>query len=181
MSTRWLLLALFFFGSAAASVRRADIADTEVQLNNIHEALRMYQADCGTYPLSGSFPEILYFSAGAACWAGPYLTGPKTWKKGQPLVDAWKQPIYYHMEGERVVLWSAGCDGVSGTADDIVQGSAVPSRPSRCGDSVWQFLYFNRVPLSGWVGAMFVVLLLARARHGRRSPLGAKPSPPEGF
>lgn len=45
--------------------------------------------------------------------------GDPAWVKEGKLVDAWDRPFEYRVDGRQFRVWSAGPDGVSGTADDL--------------------------------------------------------------
>ncbi len=93
--------------------RRAVASDSVIVMQ-----IDRYFAEVGRYPTALS--EVVGASApppADSVWRGPYLTNPDLAK------DPWGRPFQYRSPGahntESYDLWSAGADGVNGTADDI--------------------------------------------------------------
>jgi len=45
--------------------------------------------------------------------------GSPAWMRGGQCLDGWERPIRYSTRGTSFRIWSAGSDGIEGTADDI--------------------------------------------------------------
>ena len=93
--------------------RRAEIAKTRAEIENIGTALSQFELDLGEFPKS---LQELVTSPGSDRWNGPYLT------KGMPM-DPWKRSYVYACPGQHnpktYDLSSLGPDGVE-SSDDIV-------------------------------------------------------------
>ncbi len=87
------------------------------RIDSLTSVLELYRLRVGAYP--SSLDDLLQLPAGTTgnTWRGPYVDS------GDKLKDAWGQPFRYKAPGVknsgRYDLWSAGKDGVDGTADDI--------------------------------------------------------------
>jgi general secretion pathway protein G len=92
---------------------RIQAAKTDINAS-IPLALDLYEMDMGQYPESLDY--LRNRPAGGESWRGPYL-------KKKPM-DPWNKPYIYKSPGDHnqdsYDLFSAGRDGQSGTADDVV-------------------------------------------------------------
>ena len=122
-----LLVVLVIIGLLAALVAPNFIGQSEkakpktarVQIENLRNALDMYQLDVGRYPTTQESLEALRVRPGSTSrWSGPYL------RDALP-VDPWGNPYFYRSPGAGGSLYdlgSHGSDGRSGgndTAADI--------------------------------------------------------------
>ena len=119
----------------AAAKERLKIHETHRRMAVVVVALDIFEIDIGRYPTADEGLEALVKKpvadneAVADMWHGPYL-------KKMPL-DAWGRPFRYEPAKDRKArspyrLWSAGPDGVSGTADDAREDRPPPrtTRPA---------------------------------------------------
>lgn len=98
---------------ARISVAQADIG------SNINMALKLYELDNGSYPVTAQSLEALLSKPSAPPvpynWKGPYL-------EKEP-IDPWNNPYKYKFPGEHnksgYDLYSVGRDGLEGTEDDV--------------------------------------------------------------
>lgn len=97
-----------------SAVAKSETKAARAQLDALRKALAAYRLDLGAYPPSDSgLNALVQKPAGAARWAGPYLS------KQVPL-DPWGHPYVYRMPGRQAEfdLLSYGRDGKpGGTAD----------------------------------------------------------------
>ena len=126
-----LLVVLVIIGLLAALVAPNFIGQSEkakpqtakVQLENLRNALDMYQLDVGRYPTTQEGLEALRVRPNSAArWAGPYL-------RDEIPVDPWANAYFYRSPGEggsSYDIGSYGKDGRAGgsdtNADIIVSG-----------------------------------------------------------
>ncbi len=90
---------------------------TRISILSLSSMFALYHLHVGAYPTSlDDFTKRPAGEAGTK-WRGPYLDGTNILK------DAWGRPFRYRAPGinnpQWYDLWSAGTDGVDGTADDI--------------------------------------------------------------
>ncbi|WP_206108038.1 type II secretion system protein GspG [Paludisphaera soli] len=73
-----------------------------------------YARDCGDAPPPAQGLAGLVSDPGVAGWSGPYLGSDR-------LTDPWGRPYQYRAEAnsDRILVWSMGPDGRSGTSDDV--------------------------------------------------------------
>jgi len=126
-----LLVVLVIIGLLATLVAPNFIGQSEkakpkaarVQLENLRNALDMFQLDVGRYPTSEEGLEALRSRPNSAPrWAGPYL-------RDEIPVDPWGRPYVYRSPGEggsSYDIGSYGADGRSGgdetNADIVISG-----------------------------------------------------------
>jgi len=123
-----LLVVLVIIGLLATLVAPNFIGQSEkakpktarVQLENLRNALDMFQLDVGRYPSTQESLEALRMRPNSAPrWAGPYL-------RDELPLDPWGNPYFYRSPGEGgsgYDVGSYGSDGRSGGAEtgaDIV-------------------------------------------------------------
>lgn len=123
-----LLVVLVIIGLLATLVAPNFIGQSEkakpkaarVQLENLRNALDMFQLDVGRYPTTDEGLEALIMRPSTVSrWAGPYL-------RDEMPKDPWGNPYYYQSPGESgssYDIGSHGSDGRSGgdgTGADIV-------------------------------------------------------------
>jgi general secretion pathway protein G len=123
-----LLVVLVIIGLLATLVAPNFIGQSEkakpkaarVQLENLRNALDMFQLDVGRYPSTDEGLEALILRPSTASrWAGPYL-------RDEMPKDPWGNPYFYQSPGESgssYDIGSHGSDGRSGgdgTGADIV-------------------------------------------------------------
>ncbi|MEZ4872281.1 MAG: type II secretion system major pseudopilin GspG [Bdellovibrionales bacterium] len=98
-------------------LKKANIRQAQIQLNQIGQALDMYYTDCGFYPTSDEGLDALINQPGDSCadW------GPDPYLKQIPK-DPWKQDLYYEAVDGSYMLISAGPDRKEGTSDDVCSG-----------------------------------------------------------
>lgn len=80
-------------------------------LGALRTALECFKRDCGRYPTDGEGLVALVQQPSAKGWKGPYVQLLKP--------DPWRHPYGYACTNGTVTLWSAGPDGIAGTADDL--------------------------------------------------------------
>lgn len=112
--------ALICFGAVAVGMMgRSDgcgrIPFAMADLKAIATALRMYEADMGTYPVESSGLELLLLKPSAPGWKGPYLDSREIPQ------DPWGHAYRYRglKDGADFDLVCLGPDGRAGTEDDI--------------------------------------------------------------
>lgn len=126
-----LLVVLVIIGLLATLVAPNFIGQSEkakpkaarVQLENLRNALDMFQLDVGRYPTTEEGLEALRMRPNSAPrWAGPYL-------RDEIPVDPWGRPYVYRSPGEgggNYDIGSYGADGRaggdSGNADIVISG-----------------------------------------------------------
>ncbi len=123
-----LLVVLVIIGLLATLVAPNFIGQSEkakpktarVQLENLRNALDMFQLDVGRYPSTQEGLDALRLRPNSAArWAGPYL-------RDELPMDPWGNPYFYRSPGEggsSYDIGSQGSDGRSGggeTGADIV-------------------------------------------------------------
>lgn len=86
-------------------------ARTVKNLQVLRTALACFRRDCGRYPTPAEGLKALYLPPRLAGWKGPYIAALKP--------DPWRHDYQYACSNETVTLFSAGPDGLAGTADDI--------------------------------------------------------------
>ena len=118
-----LLVVLVIIGLLATLVAPNFIGQSEkakpkaarVQLENLRNALDMFQLDVGRYPTSEEGLEALRQRPNSAPrWAGPYL-------RDELPIDPWGRPYVYRNPGEgggNYDIGSYGADGRSGGAEN---------------------------------------------------------------
>jgi general secretion pathway protein G len=111
-----LLVVLVIIGLLAALVAPNFIGQSEkakpkvarTQMENLRNALDMFQLDVGRYPTTQEGLEALRVRpSSAGRWSGPYL------RDDLPL-DPWGGPYQYRSEGSSYEILSFGADGRSG-------------------------------------------------------------------
>ena len=126
-----LLVVLVIIGLLATLVAPNFIGQSEkakpkaarVQLENLRNALDMFQLDVGRYPTTEEGLEALRVRPNSAPrWAGPYL-------RDEIPVDPWSRPYVYRSPGEgggNYDIGSYGADGRAGgdqlNADIVISG-----------------------------------------------------------
>jgi general secretion pathway protein G len=124
-----LLTVLVILGILAALVlpkftgrtEEARVTAAQTQIATFGTALDAFEVDTGSYP-SGSdgLQQLVGQPANVMNWRGPYL-------KSDIPVDPWGHPYLYDYPGKLNAagydIRSAGPDGQTGTADDIVNAS----------------------------------------------------------
>jgi general secretion pathway protein G len=121
-----LLLVLVILGILAALVlpkftgrtEQARVTAAQTQIATFGTALDAYEVDTGSYPRGqDGLQQLVIQPADVNGWRGPYL------KSDIPL-DPWGHPYIYEYPGKLnpsgYDIRSAGADGQSGNADDIV-------------------------------------------------------------
>ncbi|HPD32668.1 MAG TPA: type II secretion system protein GspG [Phycisphaerae bacterium] len=92
-------------------------SQTKAEMASLSSVLALYQLHLGAYPTSLDDLVVRPSGEAGARWKGPYVENPGT------LRDTWGRPLRYKSPGVKNLghydLWSAGPDGVDGTADDI--------------------------------------------------------------
>ncbi len=124
-----LLTVLVILGILAALVlpkftgrtEEARITAAQTQIATFGTALDAFEVDTGSYPRgSDGLQQLVVQPANITNWRGPYL------KSDIPL-DPWGHPYLYEYPGKMnpsgYDIRSAGPDGQTGTADDIVNAS----------------------------------------------------------
>jgi general secretion pathway protein G len=106
-------------GTPGRSVRNAQARNTAAKNgeSNISGALNNFEVELGRFPTQTEGLDLLVSNEPAINgWHGPYLD--KT-----ALIDPWEHPYRYKCPGVHnpngFDVWSAGPDGLDGTADDI--------------------------------------------------------------
>jgi general secretion pathway protein G len=118
-----VLVILVILGSLAVTAygpmrKRAQIDAAKAAVSMFETPLEAYHLHMDAYPSNQEGLDALRAAPADAGsnWAGPYL------KQDIPL-DPWRNPYRYASPGthnpDSYDLWSAGPDGVDGTADDI--------------------------------------------------------------
>jgi general secretion pathway protein G len=111
-----LLVVLVIIGLLAALVAPNFIGQSEkakpkvarTQMENLRNALDMFQLDVGRYPTTQEGLEALRVRpSSAARWSGPYL-------RDDLPNDPWGSPYQYRSEGGSYEILSFGADGRSG-------------------------------------------------------------------
>ena len=111
-----LLVVLVIIGLLAALVAPNFIGQSEkakpkvarTQMENLRNALDMFQLDVGRYPTTQEGLEALRVRpSSAARWSGPYL-------RDDLPNDPWGSPYQYRSEGSSYEILSFGADGRSG-------------------------------------------------------------------
>jgi len=126
-----LLVVLVIIGLLATLVAPNFIGQSEkakpktarVQLENLRNALDMFQLDVGRYPSTQEGLDALRVRpSSAARWAGPYL------RDDLPL-DPWGNPYFYRSPGEGGASYDIGTYGADGRsgggetdADIVISG-----------------------------------------------------------
>jgi general secretion pathway protein G len=113
------LVAPNFIGQSETAKPKAAVA----QLQNLRNALDMFQLDVGRYPTSEEGLQALRQRPGSAPrWAGPYL-------RDELPLDPWGRPYVYRSPGEgggNYDIGSYGADGRAGgdalNADIVISG-----------------------------------------------------------
>ncbi len=101
--------------NVVAQQEKANIQQTEIQLENMGTPLGIYRTDNRSYPTSEEGLDALVDNPGTARnWRGPYV------KDENAIIDLWNTPIEYERVGSRFQLTSAGPDQELGTEDDII-------------------------------------------------------------
>lgn len=109
------------------SQKIADVKATKLQVSNIEQALKLYAADCRTFPQTEEGLAALMSKPAdekrAKNWDGPYFDGETS------PVDPWDNEFKYeyppsHGKRDFPDIWSLGPDGEENTEDDIVNWSA---------------------------------------------------------
>jgi general secretion pathway protein G len=123
-----LVLGVFLGGSWLLVGERAQVMRTEMRRMEVRQALEttanaldVYELDMGHYPTEaeGGLQALVTPPPGAAGWTGPYVR--------EVPVDTWGNPILYEppdasrsdLGAATYRVFSAGPDGLPGTADDI--------------------------------------------------------------
>lgn len=101
---------------------QADIDIQKAQLDNMHNAMKLFRVDMGRYPTDEEGVKALWSKDAiededaAENWKGPYLETPVP-------EDKWGNEWVYHQKAEQMEsmyeLISPGPDGEEGTDDDI--------------------------------------------------------------
>lgn len=93
---------------------RAKTETAELQLAQINNALQLFYIDMGRYPAAAEgLTTLLAAPAGAADWAGPYLTSDEALK------DPWGRDYVYEDAGDAdPQVYSLGRDGAPGGAGE---------------------------------------------------------------
>jgi general secretion pathway protein G len=122
-----LLVVLVIIGLLATLVAPNFIGQSEkakpkvarTQMENLRNALDMFQLDVGRYPTTQEGLEALRARpSSAARWSGPYL-------RDELPLDPWGSPYQYRSEGSAYEIMSFGGDGRSGgdgTDADVIVG-----------------------------------------------------------
>lgn len=118
-----VLVILVILGSLAVTAygpmrRKAQIDAAKAAVSMFETPLEAYHLHMDAYPASQAGLDALRTAPADAGsnWSGPYI------KQDIPL-DPWRNPYRYESPGrhnpETYDLWSAGPDGIDGTADDV--------------------------------------------------------------
>jgi len=101
--------------NVVAQQEKANIQQTEIQLENLGTPLGIYRTDNRSYPTADQGLDALVDNPGSARnWRGPYV------KDENAIIDLWDTAIQYDRDGSRFRLTSAGPDQEFGTEDDII-------------------------------------------------------------
>jgi general secretion pathway protein G len=124
-----LLTVLVILGILAALVlpkftgrtEEARVTATQTQIATFGTALDAFEVDTGSYPRgSDGLSQLVVQPGSVVNWRGPYL-------KSDIPPDPWGRPYAYQCPGATnpagYDIRSAGPDGQTGTADDIVNAS----------------------------------------------------------
>jgi len=90
---------------------------TQVTIDYICTALKLYKLDCGFYPREQAGLKSLVENQNISCWSGPYILEDIKFSIFQ---DAWGHKINYKLEGNTAFVSSSGADGSKDTNDDII-------------------------------------------------------------
>jgi hypothetical protein len=115
-----IVLGLLFLGHLVLNQARRgappsaarDIEVARLNLQTLRTAFQRLAEDCGQLPPTRDGIVSLVHNPSLRGWRGPYVLELKP--------DPWGRPFLYANEGGRLVLSSAGPDGMPRTADDIV-------------------------------------------------------------
>lgn len=108
-----LILASLATVAISRTLRGTQSKQAKIDISTLSQAINVYFIDNGSYP--PSLEALVMMPDGLANpqkWNGPYL------EKELP-ADPWGNAYQYRVDGDRIVIWSAGPDGAIDTEDDI--------------------------------------------------------------
>jgi general secretion pathway protein G len=111
------LVCVFYFRRTDDSQTRD--SSTVFQMYSLHNAINLYQINCGHYPNTNRWIEALLTNDSSPGWSGPYLE-MREGNITNLLADEWGTPFVLMLDrrGEAKII-SAGPDRNIGTEDDL--------------------------------------------------------------
>ena len=93
--------------SIGKNAEKAKIKQTQIVLQNIKQAIEIYNSDCAQYPQK--LEDLMEKPNHCSNWGPTPYVGSK---KG--ILDLWNHPIVYETNGDKFILKSLGKDGQEG-------------------------------------------------------------------
>ncbi len=109
MAFIWIIMGNVKIGIPNASITKMDI--TRNELRTMRTALEWFRTNCKRYPTTEEGLAALVIDPGVPGWQGHYIQALPP--------DLWGRPFQYASSNDTVRLFSAGADGLTGTADDV--------------------------------------------------------------
>jgi general secretion pathway protein G len=108
-----LILASLATVAISRTLKGTQAKQAKIDISTLQQAVNVYFIDNGSYPPDLNGLVVLPDGVvNAQKWNGPYL------EKELPN-DPWGNPYLYQVNGDQVLITSAGPDGTAGSDDDI--------------------------------------------------------------